>query len=142
MTRLKLIRATREPSATVRQALFCFKKKETKCDYSVCVHVRTGQSLHQVCTQRDGIPMIRPLPGCHCQEHKRLSVQVSSELQLGEGGITGAELLLGGRGHRNPVIVLLSGRPGIWEKDLGTDTMSQRQRSINKLYYPLTSQTS
>lgn len=56
-----------------------------------CVHTPAGHRFHRVCTQRNGIPVIRPLPGCHSREHKRLSVQVSREFQLG-GGSAGAEV--------------------------------------------------
>lgn len=55
-----------------------------------CVHTPAGHRFRHVCTERDGIPVIRPLPGCHSREHKRLSVQVSREVQLG-GGSAGAE---------------------------------------------------
>lgn len=56
-----------------------------------CVHMPAGHRFHRVCTEQNGIPVIRLLPGCHSREHKRLSVQVSCEFQLG-GGSAGAEV--------------------------------------------------
>lgn len=104
-------------------------KRGLKHDCSVRVDVFAGHRFRQVCTECDGILIIRLLPGCHSREHKCLSVQVSCELKLGQES---ARAELSPRpGPQKSAIVLLSGSSEVWRKDPQTDTIFQRQWSIN-----------
>lgn len=66
-------------------------KRSLKLDCSLTVDALAGHGFRQVCNDCDGILIIKLLPGCRSLEHKRLSVQVSCELKLGQGS-AGAEL--------------------------------------------------